>query len=152
MSTKEKIIAQIQALVDNLDPENPQLRIALGAPGDHIQNVIGEIEPTGQAWEEPGTLPLLIDGIARTLGAQFRSVTEDTTINPDDRILELNADNLTITLPSPSAVRIGLYIVKTMNHSGCNLNGNLDGGSGLFPCPAWSSRRVYCNGSGWFTW
>jgi hypothetical protein len=152
VSTKAKIIAAIQYVVDNLSPADNQLRIALGEPGDHVKNVINETEPTGQGWEEPGTFPVVIEGIADTLGAKFREVTGDTEILPTDRVLELVADNITVDLPTPSANLIGLYIVKTMGQSGCNLDGDLDGGSGLFPCPAWSARRIYCNGTGWFTW
>ena len=63
MTTKADIIAAIQAAVDGTGNNN--LKISLGAPGDHVKNSIGETKPTGAAWQpEPKTWPAIVEGLA----------------------------------------------------------------------------------------
>lgn len=74
MATKDEIKAAIQAAADATGDGN--LRISLGAPGSHVENSIGEMQPTGGAWvPEPKTWPVVIEGLANWLdgggGAQI---------------------------------------------------------------------------------
>lgn len=63
MATKDDIIAAIQTAADATG--NGNLRISLGATGNHVENSIGETRPTGQAWEpEPKTWPVIAQGLA----------------------------------------------------------------------------------------
>lgn len=66
MATKADIIAAIQAVADATGDSN--LRISLGVPGCHVQNIIGETHPTGKAWvPEPKVWSVVIEGLAKWL-------------------------------------------------------------------------------------
>ena len=67
MDTKQAIIEAVQA---RADVSGDAMRIALGTPGAHVPNVIGEVEETGQAWVEPAAFPTLVGGIADYLDGQ----------------------------------------------------------------------------------
>lgn len=63
MATKDDIIAAIQAAADGSGSGN--IRISLGAPGNHVKNSIGETKETAQAWEpEPKTWSVVAEGLA----------------------------------------------------------------------------------------
>jgi hypothetical protein len=63
MTTKADMIAAIQLVADATG--NNQIRIGLGAPGNHLENVIGETKATAAAWEpEPKAQPVIIEGLA----------------------------------------------------------------------------------------
>ena len=77
MTTKNDMITAIQASADASGDNN--IRISMGAPGNHLKNTIGETEPTAQAWQpEPKTWPVVIEGLA--LWADTQGVGQVGTI------------------------------------------------------------------------
>lgn len=152
MTTKQGIIAAIQAKADATD--NNQTRIAYGAPGASLPNIIGKLQPTGIAWDESEFLkawPLVIEGLADYLN-KVRRVTTPTDLTGIDRTIEVAANGVAVTLPAPDPVVAGQYVIKPLNVTGATIVGTLDGAPGPLALVAWEAVRVYCNGAEWFTW
>ena len=58
VTTKQGIIDAIQAVADATD--NNQTRIAYGTPGATLENVVGQLQPTGIAFDESALLKALL--------------------------------------------------------------------------------------------
>ena len=151
MSAKERLIAAVQVIADATG--NNDVRIAFGAPGNHLKNTIDEIRPTGQAWKLPdtGTWPIILEAIAKHLHG-VRRITSSDNLETSDSVVELGSNGVELTLPAASNNFQGRYIIKAVNTTGTSVIGTVDGASGPFPVVAYQVMRVYCNGSQWLTW
>lgn len=146
--TKAGIQKNVQGLADATG--NNDLSIALGAPGRHLPNAIGEIRPTGQAWlPEPKTWSLVVEGLARHdgLGREAAAVT-DVVLSTDRRI-ELSVPNTVVTLPAAAPEFIGSYAIKSKGVAGGEIRGTVDGSVAAIPLENWDSIGLYCNGTEW---
>jgi hypothetical protein len=152
MSAQQRIIEQVQALADAIE-DNNQVRISFGAPGGHLKNIINEIKPTGQVWQDlvAGTWPLILDALARHLHG-VRRITSSDDLEKLDSIVEIGSNGITLTLPAASADYEGKYIIKAVGTTGTAVAGTVDGAGGPFPVINYDVLRVYCNGSEWLTW
>jgi hypothetical protein len=150
MVDKDAIIEAIQAVADATD--QPNLRIAYGAPGAHIKDSTGETRPTGLAWEpSPTAWRVIIEGVAAYLD-KIRRVLSNDDLQAGDRIIELAVNGITLTLPSASAAYKNRYVIKAMNVPSVSVAGTIDGVAGPHALTAYQVMRVYCTGSEWVTW
>lgn len=161
MSIKADIIAAIQAVADATG--NANLRISLGAPGDHVENVIGETQPTGAAWSpEPRTWPVIIEGLAGWLGEPRFSVRQLLVSGPitaDDDVVEFAAPALDAVLPAANSVPQGRRVVlkevvgdpvSAVSTAGAD---TIDGAVGAVALGARGVLRLYSDGaSDWRVW
>jgi len=166
MAIKDDIIAAIQAVADASGSGN--IRISLGAPGDHVENSIGETQPTGAAWlPEPKTWPVIIEGIAEWLTAQnvggppkFMTVQQRSTsgnVNSGVDLVELTAAGITVSLPDPTSIPPYTKVVaKSKGHAGnfVNVQGgaNIDAGPIMGFGAPYDALRFYSDGTQWWTW
>jgi len=76
MTTKADIIAAIQFIADATGNNN--LRIALGAPGSHLRDSSGQMQPTGKAWiPTPRMWDTVAGGLAKWFDESGASVAVD---------------------------------------------------------------------------
>lgn len=164
MPTKSNIISFIQGLADAT--EDPQTMIGFGTPGGHTQNIIGEIKPTGAAWDESdgiGPFPLIIDGISKALGL-YKKITGSYSQQKDIGIIGVGSipgSGLTVTILQASQYGTNRMVlikdesgtsspskVITVNVAG---GGTIDGLSTISINSMFGRYRLYSNGTGWFT-
>ena len=167
MTTKTDIIAAIQGVADATGDGN--LRIAIGAPGDHVENSIGETQPTGDAWEpEPKTWPVVVEGIAAWLdsknvggSAQFNTIqpmTVSGNIVGGAELVVFANPGITGTLPLSTSIPIGRKIVvKNVAAAPSSIatsgGETIDGAAGPLTVAPMGAVRLVGNGvDGWWTW
>jgi len=145
--TKKGVMKEVQALADATG--NNDLAIALGAPGRHLKNAIGELRPTGLAWEpEPKTWSMVVEGMARHDGVGREAATT-CSILPTDRRIELSEPGVVINLPVAAPDYIGSYVIKAKGVVGGEVRGTVDGFVAVIPLENWDTIGLYCNGVEW---
>ena len=167
MTVKTEMIAAIQAVADASGSEN--IRIALGAPGNHVENSIGESQPTGAAWiPEPKTWPVVVEGIAAWLDSKgvggapgFKNIatlTSSGPVPPTADLVEFGATGVIATLPAAnSKVRGTQLAVKDLGF-GVNAvapsgSDTIDGAVAPLAFLPLDAVRLYTDGAtGWWTW
>jgi len=167
MTTKADIITAIQAVADASGSGN--IRIALGAPGAHVENSIGESQPTGAAWiPEPKTWPVIVGGLAGWLDLKgvggapgFKNIATLATsgsIPPTADLAELTAAGVVATLP-PAAVkpRGTQLVVKDHGFVGNTVapagTDTIDGAAAPVVIGLFGALRFYSDGvGGWWSW
>ena len=151
MSAKSRLIAVFQDVADATN--NNAARIAFGALGAHLNNLINEIKPTGQAWSnsDTGTWPMALETIANHIHG-VRVVLTSGDLLSSDAIVEFENNGISLTLPAASEDFHGRYIVKAVGTTGTTVSWTVDGASGSLPVADYDVLRVYCNGSEWLPW
>lgn len=155
MGIKEDIIAAIQAAADAT--EDPNTKLSMGSPGEHIDPGTGESLETGQAWANPKKVwPVVAEGLATILGnaSKIRRITENDTLLETDYLIEHAGTLKTLTLPAPDADNQGFYIIKALAN-GVLVDGTIDGAAGPHGFNIYDVVRIYSNGNpsdGWLTW
>lgn len=147
---KQSIITAVQAAAEATGNKN--IRLAIGAPGEHVDIGTGEMLETGQAWVSvPSVFDTLIEGIADRLW-HVKQVTSNYDLEATDHVVEVAANNVVVALPTLIAGFRGPYIIKALNFTGISVTGTVDGAAGPINFPAYGALRVYCNGSEWLRW
>ena len=154
MASKESIIEKIQQVADA--DGDAQMKIGMGTPGSTVENVIKELQKTGQAWiATPSTLAIMMEGIARATERIYVTLaSENISTFEAGSIIEFGDDNKTITLDDPM-LSIGKFIIKGKNKIGQNVIGTIDGiewDPEPWMIENYDVLRIYSNGSGWFSW
>jgi hypothetical protein len=145
--SKGSRIKAIQAEADATD--NNDFRIAFGEPGNNLENRIGEVRPTGRAWEPAlRAFDIIMQGLARH-AAVAREMGASGSLTEYDRRIELTENGVTVTVPAAEAKFIGEYIIKTKGVTGGEVEGIIDGEPMLFELTGWEYLRLYCNGVEW---
>lgn len=167
MSTKTELITAIQAVVDASG--NGNLRIALGAPGAHVENSIGESQPTGGAWApEPKTWPAVMEGIGAWLDSKgvggsprfmvISTLTASGPVPPTADLVELGAAAVAATLPDASTRPRGTQLVlKDLGFVGNTVvpagTDKIDGAAAPVVIGMLGALCLYSNGTdGWWSW
>jgi len=102
MTTKTDIIDAIKAAADATGDNN--IRISLGATGNHLKNTIGETKPTGAAWNpEPKTWPVICEGLANWADSLGISGVKDKLNDLIGQYNQLLEDYNNSTVPSSAS-------------------------------------------------
>ena len=147
--SKAAMIRAIQQVADALDSNN--YRITFGEPGNHLEDIIGQTQPTGKAWlPEPKSWPLVVEGLAR-YEAVAREMASTGPLEATDRRVELTAPGVAVMLPPAGPSMIGEYTIKAKGVTGGSVQGTIDGAPASLPVVNWDFIRIYCNGTNWLT-
>jgi hypothetical protein len=99
------------------------------------------------------TSKLTVNG---SLSMPIRTITVNTTLTPDDYAILVNANALTITLPSVATSTGRIYVIKRIAANGtCTIDPNgaelIDGAAtNTYLSTRWGSLIIQCDGAAWY--
>jgi hypothetical protein len=155
MSLKADMIKAIQEVAD-ANPD-PNYKVGFGTPGGYVKTSLGETEATGQAWKEPGTWPIAIEGIAgateKASAPKLAEVDDNYILNIEANVILVQQSGtppaIVITAPTASEGLIGEYIIKGKSNLNATVFGTIDGSVKSIPLTPWLCVRLFCTGSEW---
>lgn len=102
--------------------------------------------------DNPPSNPKAGDLWCDTKGVINKSANATLTLLESDKVIQLT-NTISITLPTPSPALNNInYIFKSRDSSTKTIVGTIDGATNYSLAGNNSVIRLYCDGSGWFTW